>query len=383
MNYGIILAAGSGTRMKNSEPKVLRVVAGNTALWHVIRAFNEASTIDKLVLVVPIGMVQEYTDIVAEYDFKKSLDIVEGKDTRMKSALTGLRVVERGCDMIAVHDAARLLISPEVIDGTLNLAKEKGGAVTGGPIFDTVKVVEDDMVVATPNRSKLRAAYTPQIFKHSELLAAYTDAIENDFSGTDCASVMERMGHPVAIYDTNARDIKITIEQDVVLAEAIMSGGSVRCGTGVDTHRLVEGRKLILGGVDIPYEKGLLGHSDADVLVHAIMDALLGAAGMRDIGYHFPDTDVRYKGASSIMLLGEVAKLLSDGGFSIINIDATIVCQKPKLLPYNDEMTKNIADTLGIDTTRINIKATTTEGIGEHGEGKAISSMAICALRRA
>lgn len=383
MNYGIILAAGSGTRMKNSEPKVLRIVAGNTALWHVIRAFNEAITIDKLVLVVPIGMVQEYTDIVAEYDFKKSLDIVEGKDTRMKSALTGLRVVERGCDMVAVHDAARLLISPEAIDGTLNLAKEKGGAVTGGPIFDTVKVVEGDMVVATPDRSKLRAAYTPQIFKHSELLAAYTDAIENDFSGTDCASVMERMGYPVAIYDTNARDIKITIEQDVVLAEAIMSGGSVRCGTGVDTHRLVEGRKLILGGVDIPYEKGLLGHSDADVLVHAIMDALLGAAGMRDIGYHFPDTDVRYKGASSIMLLGEVAKLLADDGFSIINIDATIVCQKPKLLPYNDEMTKNIADTLGIDTTRINIKATTTEGIGEHGNGAAISSMAICSLRKA
>ena len=154
----------------------------------------------------------------------------------------------------------------------------------------------------------------------------------------------------------------------------------MRIGMGYDVHKLVEGRKLILGGVDIPYEKGLLGHSDADVLVHAIMDALLGAAGLDDIGKHFPDTDPKYKGISSILLLKHVGELLRENGYTIGNIDATVVAQRPKLRPYIDEMRTNMADALGIDVKDINVKATTEEGMGFTGEGHGMSSTAICLL---
>ena len=154
----------------------------------------------------------------------------------------------------------------------------------------------------------------------------------------------------------------------------------MRIGMGYDVHKLVEGRKLILGGVDIPYEKGLLGHSDADVLVHAIMDALLGAAGLDDIGKHFPDTDPKYKGISSILLLKHVGELIRENGYTIGNIDATVVAQRPKLRPYIDEMRKNMAEALGIEVKDINVKATTEEGMGFTGEGMGMSSTAICLL---
>jgi 2-C-methyl-D-erythritol 4-phosphate cytidylyltransferase/2-C-methyl-D-erythritol 2,4-cyclodiphosphate synthase len=380
MNCAVILAAGSGTRMGGEEPKVLRCIAGNTVLWHAVTAFDYARNVASIVLVVPKGQVLEYTEMISEFNISKSIDIVEGADTRMESSLNGLKAVPKDCDIVAVHDAARITIDPQTIDDALDFANEHGSALVSGPVFDTIKQVKDGRVVKTVDRSRLMAAYTPQIFKYKELMAALLDALSEKRSYTDEASVMENAGYNVYIYDIGRREIKLTVEEDVYILEALKSKGVPLVGTGTDTHRLVEERKFILGGVHIPYEKGLLGHSDADVLTHAIMDALLGGAGMRDIGYHFPDTDAKYKDADSISLLKEVSTMLKKNSIDIKNIDATVICQDPKIMPYGAQMSQNIADALGIAPSCVNIKATTTEGIGEHGNGKAVSAVAVCSL---
>jgi 2-C-methyl-D-erythritol 2,4-cyclodiphosphate synthase/2-C-methyl-D-erythritol 4-phosphate cytidylyltransferase len=380
MNCAVILAAGSGTRMGAEQPKVLRVISGNTVLWHALNSFVCARNVSSIVLVVPKGKVIEFTDLVCEYGFRKSIDIVEGADTRMESSLNGLKAVSKDCDIVAVHDAARITIDPKTIEDALDFANERGSALVSGPVFDTIKQVKDGKVIKTVDRSRLMAAYTPQIFKYKELMAAMLDAMSDGRSYTDEASIMENAGYNVYTYDIGRREIKLTVEEDAYILEALMSKGIPLVGTGTDTHRLVEGRKFILGGVEIPYELGLLGHSDADVLTHAVMDALLGGAGMRDIGYHFPDTDVKYKGADSICLLKEVGAMLLKQNIEIKNIDTTVICQAPKLMPYGMQMSQNIAAALGIAPSCVNIKATTTEGIGEHGEGKAVSAVAVCSL---
>ena len=194
--------------------------------------------------------------------------------------------------------------------------------------------------------------------------------------------MVERIGHPVRIC-MEVINIKITTPADVHIAESIMKkrkGADMRVGLGYDVHRLVEGRALIIGGVHIPYEKGLLGHSDADVLLHAIKDAMLGAAGLGDIGKHFPDRDERYKGISSIKLLIEVKNMLRQKGYSVNNIDATIIAQAPRMAPYIDEMKKNIAHALSISIDRLNIKATTTEGLGFAGMGQGIAAQAVVSI---
>ena len=380
MNYGIILAAGSGKRMGDGPPKALRIIAGNTALWHVINIFDKAQEVDAIVLVVPKDQVVEYTDIITAYDFKKSLDIVEGGASRMESSYKGLKAVSTKCDIVAVHDAARITISSETIDEAIRYAKKHGSALVAGPVFDTIKQVKDGKVEKTIDRGKLKAAFTPQIFRYKELMTAFLDAKSEGIEYTDESLVMENAGYKVYVFDTGKREIKLTIEDDIYLVEALLNKGIPKVGIGIDTHKLVVGRKLILGGVEIPFKKGLLGHSDADVLIHAIMDALLGGAGLNDIGYHFPDTDKKYEGASSIELLKYVAKMIEKVRINVVNIDVSVVCQEPKLSPYRDQMIINIADALGIDERIINIKATTTEGIGEHGQGKAISAIVVCSL---
>lgn len=367
--------------MKGMHPKILRSVAGNSVLWHVLCAFDEASSVDNIVLVVPKNMCSEYIKIISCYNINKSLDIIEGKDNRMGSVLSGLNAVGSGCEFVAIHDAARVQITPDVIDATFAAAKCMGAAIATGPVFDTIKEVKDGIITATVDRNKLQAAYTPQVFDYELLKTAYETAISEGYEGTDSASVMERAGHKVAVFNTKVRDIKITLESDIALVEAGFTGGSIRCGTGFDTHRLIKGRKLILGGVHIPFDMGLLGHSDADVLIHAIMDSLLGGAGMHDIGYHFPESNDEYKSIYSMKLLEDVNRKLKENDFEIINIDSTIICQKPKLSKYNDEMVKNISSALNLDKSQVNIKATTTEGIGDHGKSEAISAMAVCALR--
>ncbi|MBQ7454905.1 MAG: 2-C-methyl-D-erythritol 2,4-cyclodiphosphate synthase, partial [Clostridia bacterium] len=228
-------------------------------------------------------------------------------------------------------------------------------------------------LTATPDRSVLRAVQTPQGFSRALLERAHREITDRC---TDDAALVSRLGVPVRLVSGSPRNIKLTAKEDLAMAEFYL-GGRLRVGHGYDAHRLVEGRKLILGGVDIPYEKGLLGHSDADVLLHAIMDALLGAAALGDIGKHFPPSDASYKDISSVQLLEKTAALLTEAGFSVQNVDATVVAQRPKLAPYLTQMRQNIADALKIDVSAISVKATTTEGMGFEGRGEGISAHAV------
>lgn len=232
------------------------------------------------------------------------------------------------------------------------------------PCIDTVKQVDGhEMVTDTPDRSTLRCVQTPQCFHLPLLRAAHEQAEREGFLGTDDASLVEHAGLPVLLTQGSRRNIKLTTEEDMIMAEAMLSPHglpSLRVGQGYDVHRLVEDRDLILCGVKVPHTLGLLGHSDADVAVHALMDAMLGAAALRDIGKHFPDTDERYRGISSMLLLGHVVELLRTHGLRVTNADITIVAQKPKLLNYIPQMQQNVADALSLPLDRVNVKATTT-----------------------
>ena len=224
------------------------------------------------------------------------------------------------------------------------------------------------------DRSEYCSVQTPQGFRKADLMEAHDKALREGIQATDDAMLVELAGFPVEVVDGDYQNIKITTREDLPIEN--------RTGIGFDVHALTEGRRLILGGVDIPFERGLDGHSDADVLVHALMDALLGAAALGDIGCHFPDTDDAYKGISSMLLLQKVRDLLSENFFSIANVDMTIMAQRPRIGPHIEAMRENIAEVLGIGKSRINIKATTTERLGFVGREEGIAAEAICSIYR-
>ena len=258
---------------------------------------------------------------------------------------------------------------------------------------DTVKRVDaEGVVIDTPNRETLRAVQTPQTFDARLIRAAHERFADSAERATDDAALAERALCRVMLTEGDVENIKLTTPEDMLLAQQVIlrregrtdkEGGRMRIGHGYDVHRLVEGRKLILCGVEIPYEKGLLGHSDADVALHALMDALLGAAALGDIGRHFPDTDPQYKGADSLVLLDHVMALLREKGYAVGNVDVTIIAQKPKLKDYIEAMRENLAAHLGIDPDCVNVKATTTEKLGFEGECLGISAHAVACIERA
>lgn len=285
--------------------------------------------------------------------------------------------------LVAIHDGARPLVSPDIIERTLEEAWKSGAAAAGIRVKDTVKVVGDGgMIEGTVDRTRLWQVQTPQTFRYPLILEAHREAEARGWECTDDASLIERTGGKVAMVPGSPRNLKITEPEDMALAEKILGGTGHRTGTGYDAHRLTEGRKLILGGVDIPYEKGLLGHSDADVLTHAVMDALLGAAGLGDIGQWFPDNDPAYEGISSLALLGRVGEAVAQAGYAIANIDGTVIAQAPRLAAHIPRMRAHIAEVLGIEESQVNVKATTTEGMGFTGRGEGIAAQAAAALYR-
>ena len=284
-----------------------------------------------------------------------------------------------------VHDAARPLISQAVIENVIDAAEKFGGAIAAVPAKNTIKFVDaENFVKSTPPRSELVEVQTPQGFKKNILLRAYQKAKEENFIGTDDASLVERLGEKIKIVESDYKNIKITTPEDVKIAETFLSVEKkfpvTRTGFGYDVHKLVEGRKLILGGVEIPHSLGLLGHSDADVLIHAIIDAILGAAALGDIGKHFPDTDAQFKNIDSTKLLSQVVKLIQAEGWQIENIDSTVVAQKPKLSPHISSIRQRLSEVLQIDIEKINVKAKTEEGLGFTGSEQGISSYAVATL---
>lgn len=376
----IIVAAGSGTRMGGGIPKQFRELGGIPILTRAAEAFFKHPLVDDIFIVTK----SEYRSFCKDKilaPFGLTAGVVTGGVRRQDSVKNGLQALPSDTDFVLVHDGARPFVSERLITDCIEMVVRTQAAVAAVSVKDTVKRCEDGVFAETPERSTLYNVQTPQCFSVTLLREAFQKAEEDGFSGTDDSILVERMCKKVYLVKGEYSNIKITTEEDMLTGEAIASkqGGAAvnyRIGTGYDVHRLVEGRRLILGGVEIPYEKGLLGHSDADVLLHAVMDALLGAAGLGDIGQHFPDSDDTYKGISSLELLARTRELLLKQGAAVGNVDCTVIAQQPRLAAYIPQMRNRISETLHLRPEQINVKATTTEKLGFCGRGEGIAAEA-------
>ena len=378
----VLVAAGSSTRM--GFDKLSFDLGGETVLHRSIRAFDQCPQIGEIVLVA--GKNRAFVEQQA-VGCTKPVQIVAGGATRAESAKNG--VLAAHGELVAVHDAARPFVSPAVIAAVLEAAARCGAAAPAVPVKDTIKqavpgdgktVPEACLVRSTPDRSTLYAVQTPQCFDRAQYLTALQELdAEKARLVTDDCSLFELTGRSVQLTQGDYANLKITTRED--LPRPVQKEETrMRIGHGYDVHRLVEGRKLILGGVEIPFEKGLLGHSDADVLAHAVMDAVLGAAALGDIGQHFPDNDPAYAGADSLELARHVARILSEHGYRVENIDATILCQRPKLAPHIPAMRANLAAGVGQPVAAVSVKATTEEHLGFTGEGLGIAAHAVALI---
>lgn len=365
----IITAAGKGSRMGSALPKQFLSVKGKTILARAIEAFEKEELIDRILVVTNQDFVALCEEICK--DFSKVERVIVGGKERQDSVKNALDLTEDG--FVLIHDGARPYVTAQVIKNVLEDTAKVGAAVAAVPVKDTIRQTGAEGSFTLP-RASLYSVQTPQGFEVSLIKEAFAKAYEEGFYGTDDAGLVDRMGRPVAISQGDYGNIKITTKEDLPM--------EMRIGHGYDVHRLVEERDLILCGVNIPHEKGLLGHSDADVAIHALMDSLLGAAGMRDIGNLFPDNDDSYKGISSILLLERVAAKLREQGWTVNNADVTIMAQRPKLAPHIDAMRANMAKALDISVDIINVKATTTEKLGFVGREEGIAAEAVCILNR-
>lgn len=366
----IIVAAGASRRM-GFDKLSYRLPDGRTVLETSCALFAAHPAVDELVLVA--GGNRPQCEAIAAA-CPKPCTVVQGGATRADSVRSGLAAAKG--QLVAIHDAARPFASAEIITAALQAAAESGAAAPAVPVKDTIKIADQDgKVVATPDRAMLYAVQTPQCFDRALYLQAL-EAVSGEKASlvTDDCSLFELAGLPVTLTAGDYANLKITTKED------LQKEKTMRIGHGYDVHRLVEDRKLILGGVEVPYEKGLLGHSDADVLLHAVMDAVLGAAALGDIGQHFHDTDPAYKGADSLALTREVAKIIAAHGYKVGNIDATILCQRPKLAPHIPAMRQNIADAFGLPLDAVSVKATTEEHLGFTGEGLGIAAHAVALI---
>lgn len=366
---GIIVAAGAGTRLGAARNKVLLPLLGQPVFIHAARAMRPLC--DQLILVTRADEAAEFDRLLTAHHLHVDA-MVPGGAERRHSVENALAALEADIDIVLVHDGARPLASPAVIARVIQAAAKTGAAVPAIPVRDTLRKQIDGLTQTVP-REGLFQVQTPQGFKADLLQRAYRESAE---ALTDDAGLVERLGHPVTLVEGDARNFKITHQEDLMMAQQLLSS-SMRVGMGYDTHRLVEGRDLVLGGVVIPHTKGLLGHSDADAALHALMDALLGACALGDIGRHFPDTDEQYRGANSLDLLAETRKTMARHGFVPHQCDITILAQKPKLAPHIPGMRANIAEALQIPLSQVSVKATTNEGLDAVGREEGISAHAI------
>ena len=372
----VIAAAGQGKRLGADIPKQFLKIAGEPILVKTVRAFCDNDNVDYVFIVTNEDYIQHCEELSREYNLEKVVSVVEGGKERQDSVYKSLQKIDEispDTELVLVHDAARPFISQETIDSVIEATAGVGAAIACVPVKDSIRQGNSDES-HNVDRSNLYNVQTPQGFKKSVLIEAYEKAFSDKYYGTDDAGLVERLGQKIELVMGQYDNIKITTKEDMPMES--------RVGTGFDVHALVEGRPLILGGVDIPFEKGLDGHSDADVLIHALMDALLGAAAMGDIGRHFPDTDPKYKGISSVKLLKHVVELLESESYRIGNVDITVMAQRPKIKSYIDDMTRIIAETMNVGVDKVNIKGTTTERLGFVGREEGIAAQAVCLLYR-
>jgi 2-C-methyl-D-erythritol 4-phosphate cytidylyltransferase/2-C-methyl-D-erythritol 2,4-cyclodiphosphate synthase len=396
----ILPAAGKGERSGLTVPKQYHRLAGETLLGRSIRAISRHPAI-ALILVVLSPDDEHWEESGLESSLRDQPPVIAlpiGGTSRRESVMAGLSILSESISdqgespWVLVHDAARPGLSEASLSRlwdevrAADSGREFFGGILATPIADTVKrsssmSVSVQSVSQTISREGLWAAQTPQMFRLQDLLTAY----QRTPNATDEASAIEACQGQVLLVPGSMTNFKLTQPDDFTLMEAWMSQSqppSFGIGSGFDVHRLVEGRPLIIGGVQIPFEKGLDGHSDADVLLHAITDAILGAAGMGDIGRHFPDTDPTYRGADSRLLLAEVVRRVAQAGWQVSQIDATVIAQAPKISPYAQAMQQVIASTCEVPITRVNIKGKTTEHLGFTGRGEGIAAQAVAMVVR-
>ena len=396
----IIAAGGRGQRVGSAVPKQLLSVGGRPILERTLATFIAHPSIDEIVVALPAEIGEAPPAYLRSST--KPLRAVIGGAVRQSSVANAFRAMGERGDLVVIHDAARPFASAGLISRTIAAAAESGAALAALPASDTVKRTDRGnggrrFVRETLPRETIFLAQTPQAFRREVLLACLALAERDQIEATDEAALAERAGHRVAIVDGESTNIKITTADDLPIAEAIAAALAPdrdaheregarwtravhRVGVGYDLHRLVEGRPLVIGGVTIPAPRGALGHSDADVVCHAITDAILGAASLGDIGRHFPDADPQWKDASSLDLLARTVRLAAERGFAIANADVTVVLESPKLRDRIDAMRANIARVLGIDAERVSIKGKTNEGVDAIGRGDAIAAHAVVLL---
>jgi 2-C-methyl-D-erythritol 4-phosphate cytidylyltransferase/2-C-methyl-D-erythritol 2,4-cyclodiphosphate synthase len=382
----LIVAAGRGTRAGGGAiPKQYALLGGRPVLRWAVDAFAAHAKIDLVQVIIHPDDAQRFGSIGGFTD--KLMPAVHGGASRQGSVLAGLEALAvRAPGAVLIHDAARPFVASDVIDRVLDRLGRTAGAIAAEPVSDTLKRASERQTIAgTVERAGLWRAQTPQGFHFAAILEAHRRAAaagRDDF--TDDAAIAEWAGIEVALVAGSPRNVKITTAEDLALAQRLVAATrpseEVRTGNGYDVHRLVPGDRLWLCGVKIAHTHRLEGHSDADVGLHALTDAILGALGDGDIGQHFPPSDPQWKGAASRLFLADAARRVAERGGRIANVDVTLLCEAPRIAPHRDAMRAAIAAILAIDEARVGVKATTTEGLGFTGRGEGIAAMATATI---
>jgi 2-C-methyl-D-erythritol 4-phosphate cytidylyltransferase / 2-C-methyl-D-erythritol 2,4-cyclodiphosphate synthase len=376
MSVGVIIvAAGRGTRVGAAVPKQLLDLGGRSMLRRSVEAFDRHRTVSQLVVVLPDDLVPQGPSLVGETN--RPCRFVAGGARRQDSVRHGLEALPPAIDLVLVHDAARPFADAVLIERVIAAAGESGAAIPAVPARDTVKRVDPDrrVVTSTLPREEIWLAQTPQGFRRDVLDQAIALG-ESGVESTDEAMLAERAGHAVRVVPGDERNIKITTADDLSAARERLAS-TVRAGTGYDLHRLVEGRPLVLAGVTLPFDRGPLGHSDGDVLCHSLIDAMLGAAAQGDIGRHFPNTDPQWRDAAGLDLLARASAIVRAAGFTVTNVDVSVLLERPKLAPHLDDIRTRLARVLGLPVDRVSVKGKTNEGVDAVGRGDAIAAHAI------
>ncbi|HEY9164475.1 MAG TPA: bifunctional 2-C-methyl-D-erythritol 4-phosphate cytidylyltransferase/2-C-methyl-D-erythritol 2,4-cyclodiphosphate synthase [Magnetovibrio sp.] len=376
----LIVAAGRGRRFGGALPKQYAPLGTATVLRHTVQAFLAHARVTHVRVVIHQDDVDLYQ---AAVDGLSLLEPVFGGATRQDSVRLGLESLEGlNPSNVLIHDAARPFVSAAIIDGVVDALNEHAGALPAVAVADTLKRGQDGVIAATVPRDDLWRAQTPQGFHFNDILAAHRLLQGEEL--TDDTQLFERNGRPVVLTLGSETNFKITTEEDLMRAERLLGTAfETRTGSGFDAHRFEAGDFVTLCGVKIPFSQGLKGHSDADVALHALTDALLGAIGAGDIGRHFPPSDAQWKGASSDRFLAHAAQLVRARQGTIVNVDVTVMCEAPKLSPHNADMVARVAEILAISPDRVSIKGTTTEGMGFTGRGEGIAAQAVANVRLA
>jgi 2-C-methyl-D-erythritol 4-phosphate cytidylyltransferase/2-C-methyl-D-erythritol 2,4-cyclodiphosphate synthase len=387
----ILAAAGRGTRVGAAAPKQMIMLGERTILQHSFDLLDLHEQIEEIVIALPPDLAQSPPAYLISP--RKPVRIVDGGARRQDSVANAFEHVSKNASIIVIHDAARPFATAGLFTRVIEAAAKGGAAIAALQASDTVKEATAapglKIVARTIVRESIYLAQTPQAFGRKVLEDAIARGRESIGAATDEASLAEEAGYSVRLVDGEATNIKITTQHDLRVSEALLDDARrtpspkspiPRVGTGYDLHRLEPGRPLVIGGVTIPHETGLAGHSDADVLCHAVTDAILGAAAAGDIGQHFPDTNPQWKGSNSIDLLKGAVAIARAAGYAVANLDAVIIAERPKLAPHIPAMRANLAQAIGIDVSAVSVKGKTNERVDALGRNEAIAVHAVALI---